>query len=135
MDEEVLQLGEHQVLRVLPSSDGSLVVESSWQPGPPPRAHWHPYQTEDFSVLEGTLTVELDDRQLTLAAGDTVEVPPRTVHRMWNGGTGETLARWRITPAQRTAEMFRRIDRGLGPLSSLAFLWRYRKEYRIGRPR
>ena len=135
MDNDVLRLGDHQMLRVVSTTEGSLEVESIWQPGPPPRPHWHPYQSEDFSVLEGELTVELGGRQVTLAVGDTVEVPPRTVHRMWNPGPGETRARWRITPPQQTAAMFRRIDRGLGPVSSLAFLWRFRREYRIGQPR
>lgn len=135
MDQTPIHLGEHQVLRVTASSPTALEIESTWQPGSPPRTHWHPHQTEDFLVLEGKLTVELGGVRSVLSEGDGLRVSPRSVHRMWNAGPGVARARWTISPPQQTERMFRRIDRGLGPLSSLWFLWQFRREYRVGQPR
>ena len=46
-----------------------------------------------------------------LRAGETLEVPRRAVHRMWNAGDVPARARWEVRPALRTEEMFAAIDR------------------------
>lgn len=132
-----LELGESQILRVVRSSTDQLELESTWEAsGTPPRTHWHPQQHEHFEVLDGELTVRLGGEALrVVAAGETVDVPPRTAHTMWNAGTAPCRASWLISPAQRTEEMFRTIDAGLGPLGAVRMLWVFRHEFRLGSPR
>jgi glyoxylate utilization-related uncharacterized protein len=86
---------------------------------------------EHFEVLEGELTVELDGRQRVLAAGDAIDVPRGTVHRMWNSGGVTARATWQVRPALRTAEMFAELDGGLNPAKAAKVLWRYRNEFRL----
>ncbi len=51
----------------------------------PPRHH-HKTFAERFTVTEGTLTLELGDRVVTLAAGESVEIAPGLGHRPFNPG-------------------------------------------------
>lgn len=134
---EKLKLSAHQTVQVVASSSDILELESTWSPGgSPPRTHWHPTQREEFEVLEGALTVEIDGQPVrVLKPNETLEVPPRTAHRMWNASTEVTRASWRVTPAQRTEEMFRTIAGGLNPVNTVVFLWRFRAEMRFGKPR
>jgi quercetin dioxygenase-like cupin family protein len=134
---EKLNLTAHQTLRVVASSPGALELESTWLTGGrPPRTHWHPTQREQFEVLEGALTVELDGQPpRVLRPGETLVVPPRTAHRMWNASTEVTRASWRVAPAQQTEEMFRAIAGGLNPVTAMVLLWKYRREMRLGKPK
>jgi quercetin dioxygenase-like cupin family protein len=134
---ETLVLTAHQTLQVVASSPGMLELESTWLPGgSPPRTHWHPTQREEFEVLEGALTVEIDGQPVrVLRASETLQVPPRTAHRMWNASTDVTRASWRVTPPQRTEEMFRTIAGGLNPVTAMVLLWKYRREMRLGKLR
>jgi len=135
--EEKLTLTAHQTVQVMASSPVMLELESTWLPGgSPPRTHWHPTQSEQFEVLEGALTVEIDGQPVrVLRPSDPLQVPPRTAHRMWNASTEVTRASWLVTPAQRTEKMFRTIDGGLNPVTAMVFLWKYRREMRLGKPR
>ena len=49
--------------------------------GPP---HRHALTVEVFHVLDGSLTVQLADSEVTLGAGDTISVPTETVHSFRN---------------------------------------------------
>ena len=133
---EKLMVNTHQTLQVVVSSPGMLELESTWLPGgSPPRTHWHPTQREQFEVLEGALTIEIVGQPVrVLGPGETLQVPPRTAHRMWNASTEVTRASWRVTPAQRTEKMFRTIAGGLNPATAVVFLWKYRREMRLGKP-
>ena len=138
MTNQELHLSAAQTLRVLHETDSELAVESTWTPGDPPYTHWHPHQQETFEVLEGELTVELGKEPArVVAAGERVQIPARTAHRMWNAGPGQTRARWTITPPGRTLAMFTRIDDGGGGslFRQLTLLARFRDEFRLGSPR
>ncbi|GGB67070.1 cupin [Knoellia flava TL1] len=130
-----IRLGPRQTLTVLSSTPDALELECVWQPGTPPPTHWHPTQHEHFDVLEGELTVVLDGDQRVLAAGDALDIPPRTAHRMWNAGSDPCRASWTVRPAERTEELFRTMARRPGPLAKLGVLWRFRNELRLGSPR
>ena len=58
-----------------------IVIEAD-QGGPP--AHILPQQREIYTVQEGQLTVTLDGRTHTVQAGESIEIPPRSVHRFSN---------------------------------------------------
>ncbi|KRE41383.1 cupin domain-containing protein [Knoellia sp. Soil729] len=132
---ETIRLGPQQTLTVLSSDATALKVECRWMPGDPPPTHWHPTQHEHFEVLEGELTTVVDGERRVLQVGESLDVSPRTAHSMWNAGPGPCRATWRVTPAQRTEEMFRALASGRGPLRKAALVWRFRRELRLGRPR
>ncbi|HWU58657.1 MAG TPA: cupin domain-containing protein [Microbacteriaceae bacterium] len=104
-------LSDHESVEVIATTPQELLVEARYLPGAaPPPLHWHPAQTERFEVLEGTLAVTIGEEERLLLPGHTLEVPPQTVHRMWNPDQVQTLARWSTTPAMRTESWFARIS-------------------------
>jgi quercetin dioxygenase-like cupin family protein len=60
---------------------GEVVVEPGF-PGPPP--HFHGHLHDMFYVLDGTLTVRLEDETTELPPGSFVCVPPGVVHTFSN---------------------------------------------------
>lgn len=128
-------------------TDALLSMEAEWDAGelrPPP--HLHPHQDERFEVLEGELTVQLGKgKARLLRAGETVEVPRRTAHRMWNASDQPARARWEVRPALRTEEMFAAIDRsrafrsnpkggGMTVIGAAPVLNKYSEEMRLMAP-
>src|SRR4051794_3948739 len=49
-------------------------------------AHVHPYQTEEFTVVAGTLGVKAGRETKELTRGETVVIEPGTPHKFWNAG-------------------------------------------------
>lgn len=123
-----------------------LELESTFRPRsaePPP--HYHPQQVEDFRVLAGALTVRIDGQVQVLGPGDTLHVPPGTVHSMWNSGDAETVVNWVVQPALDTEVFFRTTtglandgrtnDAGMPPLLQVALLAnRFSNVFRLVRP-
>lgn len=133
-----IRLSPAQTLVITASTPERLEIEATWATGGgQPPMHWHPRQHEHFEVLSGELTVGLGDAApRPLQAGETLEVPPRTAHRFWNAGEQVCTARWIVTPALRTAEMFRTIERSRSRLGTAARLFvSHRSEFRFGSPR
>jgi quercetin dioxygenase-like cupin family protein len=62
-------------------------------------AHVHPFQTERFELLAGTLGLERDEETVTAGPGDVVVVEPGTPHRFWNAGETEAVFLCEVTPA------------------------------------
>ncbi|WP_266368721.1 cupin domain-containing protein [Tellurirhabdus rosea] len=80
-----------------------LEMESTFQPhSTEPVPHYHPRQSEDFRVLSGELTVRLGDRTTVLKAGETLHLPARAVHSMWNDSGQPAVVNWRVQPAGAT---------------------------------
>lgn len=78
----------------------AVVVEVTLRPDAAVAApHVHPYQTERFEILEGTVCFRRNRERVVASAGDVVEVEPGTPHRFWNGGTGEARFVCTVTPA------------------------------------
>lgn len=51
-----------------------------------PSSHAHPEQTETFTVIEGRMKFRVGWRRLIATSGQTVRVPPGTVHHFANAG-------------------------------------------------
>lgn len=66
-------------------------------PGPPP--HVHERHEEAFRVLEGELSLDIDDRTITLGAGAYAVVPRGAVHRPYNAGLVEVRFLFITSPA------------------------------------
>jgi quercetin dioxygenase-like cupin family protein len=88
-------------LQTAADTGGELVeVEVHVEPGGAvAAAHVHPYQSERFEVLEGTLEFRHGREKVVAGPGDVVTVAAGTVHSFRNAG--ETTARFRceVRPA------------------------------------
>ena len=77
-----------------------VVFETIVQPGGfVAAAHVHPFQTERFEVLAGTLGMRRGKEKVELRAGETVDVEPGTPHKFWNAGDDEVRFVCTVTPA------------------------------------
>lgn len=133
-------------IRTSRNTSGQLLeMESIFQAGsPPPPAHFHPQQVEDFKVEAGELTVRIGGKIKILHEGDHLHIPENTVHAMWNESATDTVVNWQVRPALDT-EYFLEMAFGLaneskcrsGTLSLLPMALlvnRYRSEFRLAKP-
>jgi len=134
-------------VRTAADTGGTLLeVEATYPPGgPAPPLHLHPEQEERFEALRGSVRVRLGGEERELREGETLRIPPRVPHAMWNAGTAAATLRWETRPALRTEDLFERlmtlaalgrVDRhGTPGLLDLAILFpAHRREMRIARP-
>jgi quercetin dioxygenase-like cupin family protein len=76
------------------------VFETVVQPGGfVAAAHLHPYQTETFEVIAGTLGMSRGKEKAELKAGEKVIVESGTPHKFWNAGEDEVRFKCTVTPA------------------------------------
>lgn len=111
----------------------------------PPASHYHPEQHEEFSVLEGELTVKLDGRTIVLRKGEFIDIPKNSNHSMWNASDKKTIVSWKVMPALNT-EYFLETATGLandgkvntigrpGLLQVALLASRHRGEFRLSKP-
>ncbi|RYZ96744.1 MAG: cupin domain-containing protein [Sphingobacteriaceae bacterium] len=71
-----------------------------------PLAHYHPYQDEDFKVLDGEVRVKLNGEIITLKAGYTLNIPANQTHAMWNDSDKKAVVNWQVRPAMNTEYLF-----------------------------
>jgi quercetin dioxygenase-like cupin family protein len=77
-----------------------VVVEVTVQPkGFVAAAHIHPYQTERFEIVAGTVGFKLGRKKIVARAGDVVVVEPGKAHRFWNAGDDEARFVTEVRPA------------------------------------
>jgi mannose-6-phosphate isomerase-like protein (cupin superfamily) len=71
------------------SSGKRIEFEITMAPGAlgPPK-HFHPSQDESWSVLEGELSVFVEDGWRTLGEGESLSIPANTVHTLRNRSAG-----------------------------------------------
>ncbi|HUY45972.1 MAG TPA: cupin domain-containing protein [Streptosporangiaceae bacterium] len=82
--------GERITIRATAAETGGDVLE--WElllapGGAVPSRHAHPEQEERFTVLAGRMRFLVAGRQVIADPGDTVRIPPGTVHHFANAGT------------------------------------------------
>lgn len=98
-----LHITPGETLDVLERTPEALVLEATYAPGgSAPPAHYHPAQDEHFEVQAGTLRVEVSGVERDLEAGETLDIPRGTAHRMWNPHVRPARTRWDTRPAGRT---------------------------------
>ncbi len=142
---EFLKLTPYESVEIVSTSPECLEVKAAYTAAGTPPRHWHPEQDEEFELLTGTLVVELAGSERRLTAGETIEIPRRTVHRMWAVGEEQATALWRTSPPGRTEQWFRAIDAlhregrvgrdGMpGPLAFGVMLSEYRDVFRLAGP-
>jgi quercetin dioxygenase-like cupin family protein len=89
-----------------------LEIESLFQPySKEPVPHYHPFQQEEFNILEGEITVRLNGRLKVFKQGDRLHIKANEVHSMWNHSSNKARINWKISPALDT-EYF--LENGVG---------------------
>lgn len=86
MKKQVICLGH--TITFLPSSGNYDLVEGLTPPnvpGPPP--HHHAVYNELFVVLEGTMEFMVNGGTTTVVTGESIDLPPHTLHTFKNAGT------------------------------------------------
>ena len=97
--------GERITIR--PRSDGGVL---EWDlllapGGRVPSSHAHPRQEEAFTVLAGRMRFRVGSRRVIAGPGDTVRVPPGTVHHFANAGSQPARVAVRTSPALSMQEL------------------------------
>lgn len=101
--------GERITFRKTAADTGGelLAIDLELSPdGHVPRAHVHPVQEERFAIVKGTMRFQKGLKMITARAGDTVVVPPGTVHRFENASNSPAHASVEVRPALRMEELF-----------------------------
>ena len=90
-------------LRTSADTNGeSVLIETAVEPGGfVAAAHVHPYQTERFEVVSGTLAVRVGRKVIELSSGQAAIVPAGTAHRFWNPADETAVFRCEIRRALR----------------------------------
>jgi len=89
-----------------------LEMESLFQPhSTEPVPHYHPFQEEYFTVLEGEINVRLNGQLKILKQGDQLHLKKGQVHSMWNHSFQKARVNWKVVPASDT-EYF--LENGIG---------------------
>jgi len=76
-----------------------VLVEAAVAAGGSVAAHVHPYQTEEFEILSGSVEFRKDGDKVVASEGDSVTVEPGTVHRFKNVGGDEARFLAKVSPA------------------------------------
>lgn len=151
LETKTYQLHDTERLTLRTLTPELLEVDAEWGPAhdgeshrPPP--HLHPSQDERFAIAEGALTVEIDGVERTIRAGQTLDIPRGTPHRMWNASaTTPARGTWQTMPALRTAEFWEAMDAArrerptgkggvLTPVGVAPLLRKYRAEFQLAWP-
>ena len=97
----------------------------------PPAPECHPSQTEDFTVLRGTLDLGvIGGKRVVLKAGETFHLPAGVYHLPANGGDGELEFEAVLTPGLESGAMFTDLyavlseHRGLAQFARVAIVFR-----------
>jgi len=91
-------------LQTAKDTDGQLLeMEATYNTySNEPAAHYHPLQEENFTVIEGELTVRIDGQIRVLKAGDVLHIPKYEIHSMWNDTDARVKVNWKVAPALET---------------------------------
>jgi len=71
-----------------------------------PPLHYHPFQSEDFTVLSGEVTVRINGGRRILKQGDTLHINANESHAMWNTSGDKAVVNWKVKPAMNTENLF-----------------------------
>jgi mannose-6-phosphate isomerase-like protein (cupin superfamily) len=75
-------------IRELMHTGRQSLAEAIVAPGQSTERHYHARSEELYSFLEGSGTIEIDGETATVAAGDTVLIPPGAWHALTGGPDG-----------------------------------------------
>lgn len=93
------------------------------------KLHYHRFMDETFVVIQGTLTIQLLDREEELAKGSIIHIPRFTPHGFYNGTDEEVKALMLFNPPQHREDFFRGMGAVLTeePVDASKFVQLYHK--------
>ena len=137
----------YKFIQTAKSTNGEVLeMETAYDPhSKEPPAHYHPYQSEDFTIVSGEVTVRIGANENTLKQGDTLHVPPGDVHAMWNTSNEKAVVNWKVRPALKTEYLLETItglandgktnaDGKPGILQAALTLSKFSREFRLSNP-
>jgi mannose-6-phosphate isomerase-like protein (cupin superfamily) len=141
---ETLKLTPSESVSIVESTPERLVVEATYGPGgkPPPK-HFHPRQSERFTVSSGRLRFRVAGDDRVLGGSEEIEIPVGVAHQVWNPHDEPATVTWVTSPAGRTEAWFRAVDaanrkaggdRQPGLLAFAPLLSEYRDTFRLAGP-
>lgn len=73
-------------LKTAPETNGELVQYESWMApgGSVGLPHLHPIQVSHFTIVSGRVRFRVAGRDVECSSGESLTVPPRTPHYLWN---------------------------------------------------
>jgi quercetin dioxygenase-like cupin family protein len=100
--------GEQIMIRKTAAETGGSVLE--WDlvlapGGRVPSSHAHPEQEERFTVVAGQMRFRVAGRRVNAGPGDTVRIPPGTVHHFANAGSEPATVSVQTSPALSMQEL------------------------------
>jgi mannose-6-phosphate isomerase-like protein (cupin superfamily) len=139
------EIGERmRFVQTAADTQGALLETEQWLApgGVVAIRHVHPEQEERFTVLSGSLRVEVGRGERILGQGETVTIAPGVAHRFSNVGETEVHFIGEVRPALRTEEMFERMaeiarregaspGNRLGILTMAPLFFQYRREVAV----
>ncbi len=63
-----------------------------------PPAHYHPYQSEEFTILSGELSARINGKLNVLTEGQKLYIPSNTLHSIWNNSDTRTVVNRKVEP-------------------------------------
>ena len=76
-----------------------VLIEAAVAPGGGVASHVHPYQTEEFEILSGSVEFRKGRDKVVAEEGDSITVEPGTIHRFKNVGSDEARFTTKVSPA------------------------------------
>lgn len=126
------------VLTTAADSDGEVYEQRVEYLGgsPFPPSHYHPAQDEHFEVEAGAMVFVVDGQEMTLRAGDDVDIPRGISHKARNAsGEESAVVRWETRPALRSESFFAATAMLSGsPLDGALLANEYRDVFRLSGP-
>jgi len=77
------------IIREFMRTERQSLAEAIVPPGQTTHLHRHINTEEFYHITAGEGRMRLEDRDFTVKAGDTVNIPPGTMHEIENTGEGE----------------------------------------------
>lgn len=103
MNETIVNNKSGQEISFIHQEEKLLIMRSVYAPNSKrPVAHYHPHQTEIFTVISGKLNIILNNKLHQLVQGQRLYIPAKASHTMWNDSNEDTIVEWKVTPALRT---------------------------------
>ena len=68
--------------------------------------HIHPFQENIFKIISGSCVFDVDGKEQTVGAGETISIPPKVKHHFWNSGDTTAHYMQEFRPALHIDEFF-----------------------------
>ena len=70
------------------------------------KSHFHPYQENRFTIVEGQLLFTIDGKNILAKVGDIISIPKNVPHRFYNSGHIDAHYVQEFFPALKTDRLF-----------------------------